>query len=248
MDNMKIKILFIALILFPCVNLFAENLLLNPGFELGNTGWFGNGVEPDTNPRLEIPYWVFWGTDGWCHNNVGTHFGTRAVLIWSDGPGLFQDIPVTEFTEYNFSVAVISPSSDANGLHGRDGLVEVEWLDTNKVKIYADEIGRFYGGLNDSQPIDLYDTWKIISGTYLAPSPAAYARVFFHLVSNDGSANGVGGVVSWDNFYAGTGSACPLGSLAGDVNNDCYVNFSDFADMALNWLQCNNVFDIACAD
>jgi hypothetical protein len=243
---MKIKILFIALVLCASGNLLAENFLLNPGFEAGNTGWFGNGIPPDTNPPLVIPGWTFWGTDGWCHNNAGAYIGTRAILIWSDAPGVIQDIAVTQGTEYNVSVAALSPSNDNNGLHGWDGVFQVEWYDVDNYLIYAEEVGRFYGALNVNSPIDPYDTWKVISAKLVAPIPAVRCRVFLHLVSNEGSSNGTGGVVSWDNVFAGTGSSCGIAYLPGDVNKDCYVNFTDFALMAENWLQCNDVFNSSC--
>jgi hypothetical protein len=30
-----------------------------------------------------------------------------------------------------------------------------------------------------------------------------------------------------------------LGTLTADLNNDCYVNILDFAEMALQWLMCD---------
>ena len=34
--------------------------------------------------------------------------------------------------------------------------------------------------------------------------------------------------------------------LAGDINGDCYVNFTDMALLANNWLKCNNAMDAGC--
>ena len=42
-----------------------------------------------------------------------------------------------------------------------------------------------------------------------------------------------------------SGGTCEV-KLAGDVNGDCYVNFTDLALMANNWLECNNAVDPAC--
>jgi len=36
-------------------------------------------------------------------------------------------------------------------------------------------------------------------------------------------------------------------AIAGDVNNDCKVDFKDFCVMAMSWLQCNRQPDIMCA-
>jgi hypothetical protein len=244
---MKIKILMMMIVLCTAGNLLAGNLLVNPGFESGNTGWFGTGTQAgDHNTPTTIPGWVFWGTDGWVHSNTGMYLDTRAILIWSDAPGIFQDIDVTEDTEYNFSAALFSPSSDNHGLHGWDGVIQVEWRDADGFMIYSEEIGRFYGALNIDQPVDAYNTWKVVSAKFTAPVPAAHARIFIHLVANDGSANGSGGIVSWDNIFAGTGPSCPLGYFKGDTNNDCSVNFADFAQMAENWLKCNDVFNANC--
>jgi hypothetical protein len=246
MDVMKKQIILLTALIISLVaggNLLAGNLLLNPGFEAGNTGWFGNGVPPDTNPRLVIPNWTFWGTDGWCHSNAGAFIDTRAILIWSDGPGVFQDVAVTQDVTYNFSVSAISLSSDSNGLHGRDGVFQIEWYDVDNYLIYAEEIGRFYGA-TDSGVVDPYNTWKTISGTRTAPIPATRCRVFIHIVGNGGAVSS--GSVSWDNVFAGTGSSCGTSYLPGDVNKDCYVNFKDFALMAENWLKCNDVFNSNC--
>jgi len=35
-------------------------------------------------------------------------------------------------------------------------------------------------------------------------------------------------------------------NLIGDLNNDCYVDFADFAILAGNWLECGNTFDASC--
>jgi hypothetical protein len=226
-------------------NLLAGNLLLNPGFEAGNTGWFGTGVQPgDHNTPLTIPNWVFWGSDGWCHSNAGAFIDSRAILMWSDGPGIFQDIAVTQNTEYNFSIATFSPVSDTHGLHGWDAVVQIEWNDAAGFLIYSEEVGRFYGAVDINSPIDPYDTWKIISAKRTAPVPAVKCRVFMHLVANGGPVTG--GVVSFDNVFAGTGASCGISYLPGDLNKDCYVNFADFALMAENWLKCSDVFNSNC--
>ncbi|OQA00538.1 MAG: hypothetical protein BWY69_01683 [Planctomycetes bacterium ADurb.Bin401] len=239
------KILIIVLVLSAAGYSFAENLLVNPGFEKGNIGWFGDA-------GFNIPGWTFWGTDGWCHNNAGAYFENRAILTWSDSVGVavYQDIPVIAGNEYNFSAYMYSPSNDANGLHGRDAYFSVEWYDSNppvyEGKIYTDDVGIFYGALTDSNPIDPYDTWKNVSAVLEAPTPAVVARIYLHQEINAGSENGTGGVVCWDNIFAGTGPDCGTSFLAGDVNKDCYVNFTDFAQMAENWLKCNDVFNDNC--
>jgi hypothetical protein len=43
-----------------------------------------------------------------------------------------------------------------------------------------------------------------------------------------------------------TADNCRLSYMDGDVNEDCYVNFADFAEMAENWLKCNDVSNPQC--
>lgn len=172
-------------------NLLA-NYLQNPGFEEGNIGWFGDA-------GFTLPGWIFWGTDAWCHNNTGGYIDTQATLIWSDGVGVIQDFPVTPDREYSFSVLANSLISDNNGLHGWDGVYQVEWFDSDNYLIYKEEIGRYYGALVMGTPIDPYNTWKEIADIRRAPFPAAYCRAYLYLVSNGGDA---GGSLCWDNVYA----------------------------------------------
>lgn len=169
------------------------NVLQNPGFEAGNIGWFGDA-------GFTIPGWIFWGTDGWCHNNPGAFFDTRAILTWSDSTGIIQDFPVTWGRQYSFSAYALSLSSDNHGLHGWDGVLQIEWFDEDNYLIYGEEIGRFYGAVILDSPIDPYNTWKELSGMREAPIPAAYCRVFLHLTPNGA---GTGGSLSWDNIFAG---------------------------------------------
>lgn len=50
-----------------------------------------------------------------------------------------------------------------------------------------------------------------------------------------------------DQFIADGGhGSCGLTYLPGDINGDCYVNFADFAEMAENWLGCNDVSNSQC--
>jgi hypothetical protein len=42
-----------------------------------------------------------------------------------------------------------------------------------------------------------------------------------------------------------TADNCPS-YMPGDINEDCYVNFADFAEMAANWLKCNDVSNPQC--
>jgi hypothetical protein len=43
-----------------------------------------------------------------------------------------------------------------------------------------------------------------------------------------------------------TADNCRLSYMDGDVNEDCYVNFADFSEMAANWLKCNDESNPQC--
>jgi hypothetical protein len=43
-----------------------------------------------------------------------------------------------------------------------------------------------------------------------------------------------------------TSDNCYLSYMSGDINEDCYVNFADLAEMAENWLECNDVSNSNC--
>jgi len=50
-----------------------------------------------------------------------------------------------------------------------------------------------------------------------------------------------------EQFIADGGhDSCGLNYLPGDLNEDCYVNFADFAVIAENWLKCNDVTKSNC--
>ena len=41
---------------------------------------------------------------------------------------------------------------------------------------------------------------------------------------------------------------CDGGWMNGDLNGDCYIDLSDFAILAAQWLECGNPFDENCYD
>ena len=50
-----------------------------------------------------------------------------------------------------------------------------------------------------------------------------------------------------DLFVAEGGSnSCGVTYLVGDINGDCYVDFADFAEIAANWLECNDIAGQGC--
>jgi len=178
-DIMCRKLFFLISLVLVLTLSVQANLLLNPGFEDGPTGWFGD---------TQIPDWSIWGTSGWHHNDVGYIHDTKAVKEWWDDAGIQQDFAVTEEDSYTFSVWAISASSDSGGLGGWDGVFKVQWYDNNWSEISSEEIGRFYGyrpAGNYPNPGDPVDVWKFISGVKTAPAGAVNGRVVLILVDGD---------------------------------------------------------------
>jgi hypothetical protein len=186
--NKKILVMFI-LSLAAAGNLFAANLLLNPGFETGTLGSFSS---------CTINNWTKLGGNGWYHADAGKVRDTRAIKIWAVDSNAYQDFSALAGEIYNVSAYAYAWSGDNLGLRGLNGVVEVRWLDSTKANILGtDIVGYFYGALTQGSPIDAYDNWKNISGMTTAPTGAAYGRVRLYLASNGGIA---GGSINWDDI------------------------------------------------
>jgi hypothetical protein len=86
------------------------------------------------------------------------------------------------------------------------------------------------------------NAWVSIPGSQLRNGLGSdVANIFFGGYSDNLTLNS--GDAYLDNFVVDSGTIVPICEyvLAGDLNNDCKVNFSDFAVMAGNWL--TNCFD-----
>jgi hypothetical protein len=165
------------------------NLLQNGDFEQGNCDWLGN------NPA--IPGWTYWGTNGWHMNDAGYTIGDKGMLVWWDDVGMYQDVfGVTVGQAYEYSASAITKSADK--LKGWDLVVKAEWTADNWATISSTEIGRFIGAKSESNPGDGTDTWKLISGTFVAPAGAAHGKIYFQLVQA-GDWGYTGGSVCFDN-------------------------------------------------
>jgi beta-glucosidase len=193
------------------------NLLVNPGFEDGIVGRFG---------EIAIPNWVTWGSSGWHHNDIGYTHDTKAVKEWWDDTGISQDFAVTEENNYTFNVWAISSSSDAGGLGGWDAVFKVEWYDNNWSEISNEEISRFYGYRsvgNYPNPGDPLDTWKLISSVKTAPSGAVNGRVVLAIVDGDQEWPWLSehrGSVNWDDVSVVSGGDATIAWNPIPLNED----------------------------
>ena len=195
------------------------NLLVNPGFESGDTGRFNN---------VPIPGWVVWNSNGWHHDDNGRTIGDKAVKIWWVDTGMFQDFDVVGGRGYTFSAKMLSVSAEP--LVGREGLVKAEFYDGVHMEpaeaMSVVEVGRFVGGS------DALNIWKEVTSTLIAPEGAVVGRIVFML-------NGGGsGALNFDEaFVASEAEDC-------DFNNDGIVNLADVAMLALDWMNPSATCDL----
>jgi hypothetical protein len=148
----------------------SANLILNGGFELGDTGPI-NGAGLPTN-------WYSWGSSGWHHDDAGRVIDTKAIKFWWDDAGVWQDVPVSAGTDYQYGVQVFNASADR--LIGWNGLLRAEF--------YNSALGTDPGHLLGSQEWRYYssdgavDQWVPIGGTVTAPAGADLARMVLRIV------------------------------------------------------------------
>ena len=142
----------------------SANLLLNAGFEDGDTGNIGDGV----------PNWNVWGNSGWHHDDAGKTLDSKAIKFWWDDAGVWQDVTVAAGQEYEFSVMALSASDDL--LIGWNGLLKAEFYNSavgtgSGDVLAAVDVDRFYSA-SDPQ-----GQWVQLSGTVTAPANADLGRI-----------------------------------------------------------------------
>lgn len=163
------------------IGIFAQaNLLLNPGFEEGDTGQVGS---------VAIPGWNSWGNNGWHNNDAGAVIDTKSMKFWWDGVGMWQNFPATAGRPYVFGVQVIDASRDTSPSNW-DLQIEAEFYDAANAVLSARVIGYFDSTLQPN------DTWVEIGGTEIAPEGTAYGRVVLRTLD---WVSGIGGALYFDN-------------------------------------------------
>jgi hypothetical protein len=142
------------------------NLLVNPGFEDGDTGQVGSVL---------IPGWDTWGTNGWHNDDAGAIIDTKSMKFWWDGVGMWQDFPATAGSTYDYSVQIIDASRDTSPSNW-DLQIEAEFYDATDTQLSAAVVGYFDSTLEPD------DTWVQIGGQVVAPAGTAYGRVILRSV------------------------------------------------------------------
>ena len=125
----------------------AQNLLTDPGFESGGTGW----QRVNNGGRSIVT------TDAY------SGLASQQMLIISNQNGYtFQDVPVTEGLIYDASGWV-----KTNGIGGLGSVTGIQWLDSSGNRLQIDIIGGFTTGTQN---------WSQMTGSYAAPDSAVIAR------------------------------------------------------------------------
>jgi hypothetical protein len=77
-------------------------------------------------------------------------------------------------------------------------------------------------------------------------SLASHQDYYWRVDCNDPDGSGPDIMSEGWTWKFSTADNCGLSYMPGDINEDCYVNFADFAEMAENWLKCNDVSNSNC--
>lgn len=156
------------------------NLLVNGGFEEGDTGQVGS---------VAIPGWNSWGTNGWLNNDAGAVIDTKSMKFWWDGIGIWQDYTAIPGQTYIYSVQVIDASRDTSS-NNWDLQIEAEFYDAANTQLTAVVLGYF------DSTIEPDDTWVEIGGSIEAPAGTVYGRVVLRTVDWQ---EGIAGALYFDN-------------------------------------------------
>ena len=193
----------------------AGELLVNGGFESGQTGWSK------------------WGPNAYVVSNAGYFDGSAsAVTYWVDS-GWIQAVPAVGGQIFTLSGEMIYPSS--NPLSGRKAYLKIEfWNDSGSG---AAQLG--YVEVGVMMPTDSPNQWHSYSGTVTAPSGTAEARVVL-LTYDIGSQGSGSGWAYFDNISLITTQV----SKGPDYNNDHSVDYNDLVFLTSNWLTVSPDYDL----
>jgi hypothetical protein len=188
--------LMMYVVMFLCLGIVLcgtaqANLLVNGDFEQGEFG--------QLDGTTVVPGWTYWQKEksGWHCGDGIYRYGDKSVAIWWDDLGMYQDVfGITVGQTYKYELSVINPSIEP--LKGWDLVVKAEWTNDIWATVGSSEIGRFLGTKSTTDLGDGIDTWKLISGTAVAPEGATHGKIFLQLV-HTGDWGYTGGKVYLDN-------------------------------------------------
>lgn len=211
----------IVLLLMSLSAAACANRLENGGFEAGELGWLADDV---------VTGWHRWGSSGYHHNDAGATIDAKAVKLWHEDSGLWQDFDAAAGETYAFQVYCLDWSGDTSA-NNWDGAIDGEFYDASGTALVKVELGRFD---STSQPDD---TWAAIGGTLTAPPGTAYGRIVLRLRDRQDE---IGGSINFDN--ASVVAAAPENTP--DYNNDSHVDYADYLSLSNSWQQSAPEYDL----
>ena len=194
---------------------YAAELLVNGGFESGQTGWskWGSNTQIVSDP---------------CYFRISA----SAVAYWADS-GLFQTVAAGPGDSLTLSGEMIHPSS--HPLSGRRAYLKIEFWDGSG----AGATQLSYVEVGVMGPTDSVNQWHSYSGNVTAPAGTAEARVV--LLTYDIGTPGSGSGWAYFDDISLTTTQIYKGP---DYNNDQSVDFEDFAYLASEWLTVSPEYDL----
>jgi hypothetical protein len=167
--------------------------------------------------------------------------GFKVTLTWMQRhtndleiPGIYQPDEVWSYTVTPKSV-ILSPNGGENMTAA--GSCTITWKTTEGVELdtvtieYSTDGGQKFRKIETVANTGLY-TWDLL--------PITDSNQCFIRIRNPKDVT-----ISDTSDGPFTIFQCSK-QLTGDLNNDCYVDFVDFAILAGNWLECGNPFDASC--
>ena len=193
----------------------ASELLVNGGFESGQTGWSK------------------WGSDAYVVSHAGYYYGSASAVTYWVGSGWVQTVAASGGDSFTLSGEMIHPS--AHPLTGRRAYLKIEFW--NGSGGGASQLG--YVEVGVMGPSDSANQWHSFSGNVTAPAGTAEARVVL-LTWDIGSQGSGSGWAYFDNI-----SLVATQIFSGpDYNNDQLVDFNDLAYLTDDWLMASPEYDL----
>ncbi len=168
----------------------SANMLNNSNFEVGGPHGLGfhNG-----DPEYWPDGWLGWGSSGYHHDDNAANgydpsrtIDEKAVKLWWDDSGLYQDFAAVGGMEYDFSVQVLDASSEPCSWNG---VLKAEFYDASNGQLAVVELEKYMAGTS-------VDQWYEMSGSVVAPENTSYGRIVLTLADYF---SGVGGALNFDN-------------------------------------------------
>jgi beta-glucanase (GH16 family) len=195
----------------------ANNLLDNPGFEIGSNGEFCSGGYAEG--------WSTWGCDGWFHSDSGKVISARGATIYHMETGIYQGFDAVAGKDYTFSIKMLHSQSDSP-LDTHEAIFQAGFYNSAGQELFSTNVGSL-------KPTDPKDQWKAVEGTFTAPANTATGRIQFLI--------NMPGTPTWgDKAFFDDASVEEVGGefvADPDLDGNSSVNMVDLRMLLSKWLQ-----------